>query len=313
MTMRSITVVICAYTEDRWERLCEAVASAGDGDVASRVLIVIDHNPELYARARHTWPAHQVVQNTHRQGLSGARNTALDLVEDEIVAFLDDDAAGADGWLEALVEPFAEPSVVATGGRAEPVWPGVRPASLPSELWWIVGCSFRGQPEGRDVRNVMGCNMAFRARELRAVGGFDESLGRVGTVPVGAEETDACIRLTRLRPGARIAFTPDAVVHHTVTLPRTRMRYLVARSFGEGVSKAALGRRLGPASALSTESAYVRRVLPRAVGRELLRPHRGGLVGAFAITTSTAAAAVGYLYGRATPAPRIRPALAVTP
>src|SRR5213078_249487 len=35
----------------------------------------------------------------------------------EVIAFVDDDALPADGWLAALLAPFANPRVAAAGGR----------------------------------------------------------------------------------------------------------------------------------------------------------------------------------------------------
>lgn len=53
-----ISVVICAYTEDRWHDLIVAVRSIQHQQVAPReIIVVIDHNPELFVRARTHIPA----------------------------------------------------------------------------------------------------------------------------------------------------------------------------------------------------------------------------------------------------------------
>ncbi|MFT4110162.1 glycosyltransferase family 2 protein [Propionicimonas sp.] len=293
-----VTVVICAYTLQRWTELELALTTVLAGPGSVHTVLVCDHNDELYAQARRAWPTVTVVPNRGSRGLSGARNTALELVTTELVVFLDDDACPADGWLDALLAPFADPEVVATGGVARPVWPdGRRPAHLPEELWWVVGCSFAGQPDSGRVRNVMGCNMAFRTDSLRAVGGFSGDLGRVGRHPVGGEETEACLRIGRREPSRRIAFVAPAVVRHHVTRERTSFAYLVRRSYGEGLSKAALARMVTGAEALSTEGHYVRRTVPRAVLRELRHPLRGGARAAGGLVTSVLAAGLGYLRG----------------
>ena len=119
-----------------------------------------------------------MVANTGTRGLSGARNTGVDAASGDIVAFLDDDAAAADGWLAALTAPFADPHVVGTGGGAEPVWTLPRPGWFPDEFGWVVGCSYRGLPVTRaPVRNPIGCNMAFRRAALLEVGGFRDEVG----------------------------------------------------------------------------------------------------------------------------------------
>ncbi|HLI56097.1 MAG TPA: glycosyltransferase, partial [Actinomycetota bacterium] len=46
------SVVVCAYTERRWDDLVAAVASLkAQTDPPFEIILSIDHNPELYARA----------------------------------------------------------------------------------------------------------------------------------------------------------------------------------------------------------------------------------------------------------------------
>lgn len=292
----TVSVIICAYTQQRWEEMIASIASAVRQPEATEVIVVIDHEPELLRRTRRAWNGLTVVPNKFRQGLSGARNTGLELATGDVVAFLDDDAVADGEWLRQLIAPFDRTDVVAVGGRALPVWPQRRaPALLPAELWWIVGCSYRGLPEGRaDVRNVMGCTMALRRNALRAIGGFNTDTGRVGTHPLGAEETEACIRLRAADPDSRVVYEPASLVRHSVTRDRTTLRYLRRRSFFEGVSKAALSKTLGAGEALSTERGYTAKVLPGAAMRELSRLN---FAGAFGIVLSLGSAGVGYLYG----------------
>ena len=292
----SVSVIICAYTQKRWDDLNLAIASALAQDETAEVIVVIDHEPELFVRVRLDWPMVIVLPNSSRPGLSGARNTGVAASSGEIVAFLDDDAAAAADWLSRMLAAFTDPSVVAVGGSAHPLWPdGSAPATLPAELLWVVGCTYRGQPtEIAEVRNVIGCSMAFRRDPLLAIGGFNLDTGRVGTIPLGAEETEVCIRLRQADPSLRIIFDPNSRVSHRVSSDRLTWRYLRRRSFFEGISKAALSRSLGYADALSSERRYSTRVLPRGVIREMLhfRP-----LSAIAIVLSLGAASSGYLYG----------------
>ena len=68
------TVVICAYTEDRWDVLCESVESVRGGSADDEVVLVIDHNDALLARSRDHWADAAdvvVVPNRFGKGLSG--------------------------------------------------------------------------------------------------------------------------------------------------------------------------------------------------------------------------------------------------
>ena len=146
----------------------------------------------------------------------------------------------------------------------------------------------------------MGCNMSFRSQVFDIVGGFDEGVGRVGTTPLGCEETELCIRLRQERPDVEIVFEPDAVVDHSVTVDRTTWRYLRKRAYAEGVSKALISGDVGR-DAMTTEVAYGRKVLPAAVVRDS-RSWLGGdrsagqSVGAIPLTLGMFAA--GYAVGR---------------
>jgi glycosyltransferase involved in cell wall biosynthesis len=305
-----VSVVVCAYTERRWSDIVRAVASvAAQTCPADELLLVIDHNEELAKRAANELPGVTVVPNAHARGLSGARNTGIELAAGEVIAFLDDDAEARPDWLERLLAPYRDPSVAAVGGTARPHWPtdDGRPAILPArdsmapgELDWVVGCSYAGQPTRlAEVRNLMGCNMSFRREVFTRVGGFSDGIGRIGSTPLGCEETELCIRLRQQMPDVRIVFEPAAEVTHRVTEARTNWRYLLRRCWAEGLSKAAIARTIGRDDALSTERAYLTRVLPAAVARQLAfaGPGSGVLAGPLAIAAAVLFTASGYLWG----------------
>ena len=91
--IRDISVVICAYTHDRWDDLVSAVASMHSQTLQPReVIVVIDHNPELFARAGSALDGVVVIENHERKGLSGARNSGIARAQGQIIAFMDEDA-----------------------------------------------------------------------------------------------------------------------------------------------------------------------------------------------------------------------------
>ncbi len=310
----SVTVVVCAYTLDRWTDLRDGVLEAArqlrESGRKGRVLVVVDHNDELLTRsAELAGPFVDVIANARKRGLSGGRNTAIGLVDTDVIVFLDDDATPEPGWLNHLLAPFADREVLITGGAATPRWPdgATRPVSLPAapsgrgELDWVVGCTYEGQPTAlAPVRNVMGCNMAFRTSVFDTAGLFGEDLGRVGRVPYGCEETELCIRATRHHPDAGILFEPRSRVHHHVSPDRLKWNYLWRRAYAEGISKAAVTERTSHQASLSTEMSYATRILPRGFLRELFsapRTRGRGLGGAFAIASALAMTGVGYVVG----------------
>ncbi|MEI2701375.1 MAG: glycosyltransferase [Baekduia sp.] len=294
-----MSVVICAYTEDRWDQLCDAAASAaGQEPPPLEVIVVSDHNPALAARAGELGDDVTVIENAHRQGLSGARNSGTEAARGEIVAFLDDDAVAAPGWLAALAGQFGEPDVVAAGGEVRPRWTAGAPDWFPNEFLWVVGCTHSGMPDRpSDVRNVVGANMAFRRDALLTLGGFHEDVGRVGTLPEGCEETELCIRAQQQIAGARVRYDPAAAVDHVVPPQRATWDYFASRCRAEGRSKAIVSQLVGAQDGLAEERRYTRETLPRGAWAGLADTFRGdasGLGRSAAIVAGLLTTAFGY-------------------
>jgi GT2 family glycosyltransferase len=301
----SISVVICAYTMDRWDALSTAVHSSIDQTLQpDEVVIVIDYNEELYRRAalELSGPRILVLSNGSTKGLSGARNTGVAMSSGDVVAFLDDDAYAEPDWLEKLVGPLADPTVVGVGGWVLPHWESKVAEWLPETFYWILGCSYAGLPATNSrLRNPIGANMAMRRRVFTQVGGFTSGIGRIGQVPLGCEETELCIRYTTRFPDEQFVLARDAVVHHRVPASRLTWHYFWTRCWAEGLSKALVSSLVGSRSGLASERRHIMRSLPQEFGRSLrMAPRhpfsaaaRSGLIFA-----GTAYAVAGLVRGR---------------
>jgi GT2 family glycosyltransferase len=306
----TVSVVICAYTTDRWAQIVEAVASARAQTAPPlEIVLAVDHNAELARRARERLPGVRIAENVEAPGLSGTRNAGVALARGQVVAFLDDDAAAAPDWLERLTAAYDAPDVLGVGGAVDPRWEAGRPAGFPAEFDWVVGCTYRGLPDrAAPVRNLIGANMSLRRDVLQRVGGFRPGVGRVGRLPSGCEETELCIRAAQRLPGGRFVYEPRARVAHSVPAGRARWRYFASRCFAEGVSKARVAAWRGPADALASERAYATRTLPQGMlrnGRAAARGDGAALVRMAAIAAGLAITTSGYVSGamrqRATP------------
>lgn len=296
----TISVVVCAFTRDRLEVMGEAIDSLRAQTLSPHeIVLVIDHAPELLEEARELWPDLKIVANRERQGLSGARNTGVAEATGEVVAFLDDDAIAEPEWLRRLAEAYADPNVLGAGGTVRPRWLEGKPGWFPPEFDWVVGCTHSGMPrELEPVRNLVGANMSFRRAPLLEVGGFSHDLGRVGTLPVGCEETDLSIRVHQRWPEAEILYDPAAAVEHVVPPARGKVGYFLDRCRAEGRSKAVLSGMVGSQDGLSSERSYVRSTLPSGFFRGFGDAARGdfsGLGRAAMIVVGLAATTVDYL------------------
>lgn len=176
-------------------------------------------------------------EHVSTQGLSYARNAALELAMSPLVAFIDDDAIANRDWLAELVAVFEseDSSVAAVGGPARPVWEVPRPNWLHENFLGYVGVLDLGNQRidlgGKQW--LIGTNVAYRVRDAREAGGFSTLLGRQGGLLLSNEELDMQSRL-RAR-GHRIIYTPAAVVDHHVQAERLTQTWLRRRIFWQVV------------------------------------------------------------------------------
>jgi len=200
-----------------------------------------------------------------RQGLSRARNRALDWCdEDDVLAFVDDDAVVGAGWYSALQRRWDEASsdVACIGGPIRPRWPAsgppgwISPPILPALTLLDLGPEVRDLDPG--VTTVYGANISFRVAALRRIGGFDPAFGHTGRRLFFSEEDEAQRALARL--GFVVRYVPDAAVEHVIPPERLTRRSFLRRRFAYGVTlgvRRARSRTLAARQALSSGAGTV--------------------------------------------------------
>src|SRR3989442_11055382 len=113
MSTMTVSVVICAYADERWQSLVAAVESVRRQTVMpAEIIVAVDHNRGLLARAQDELDGVVVVPNREPRGLSGARNTGVAASHGDVVAFLDDDAVAEPDWLEHLLAAYTDRRVL---------------------------------------------------------------------------------------------------------------------------------------------------------------------------------------------------------
>ncbi|GAA3197826.1 glycosyltransferase family 2 protein [Actinocorallia longicatena] len=144
--MTSISVVICAFTDRRWDDVHAAVESVRrQRHAPHEIILSVDHNPELFARLTEALPDVRVVENAETRGLSGGKNTGVSYASGDVVAFLDDDAVASPQWLSAFALAYEDAKVIGVGGRTISLWPG-SPSS--AELFHELGAEATLVEEG---------------------------------------------------------------------------------------------------------------------------------------------------------------------
>ena len=301
----SISVVVCAYTERRWEDLNVAIASLQNQTFPAReIILVIDHNPDLLEKSRQQFQGITIIENAEARGLSGARNSGIAAAHGDVIAFMDEDAEAAPDWLEKIAACYEDTNVMAAGGSISPLWMTGKPTWFPDEFNWVVGCTYRGMPTTKTpIRNLIGCNMSFRREVFDIAGGFRHAMGRIGTSPVGCEETELCIRARHTFPEKTILYDPNIrVINHRVPSTRANWNYFYSRCFSEGISKALVSKFVGANDALASERRHAMKVLPAGVAKGLSDSFKGdfsGVVRSFAILTGLIITGSGLVYGSA--------------
>jgi cellulose synthase/poly-beta-1,6-N-acetylglucosamine synthase-like glycosyltransferase len=309
-------VIIPAYTMKRWPLTQRAVESVGAQTVPpEQIVLCIDNNEELYKRGRQEWsdigdPPILVLPNRHNEhmadlathekahgssrrfGAGSVRNSALEVVTADIVAFMDDDAHAEPDWLERLLAVYEIPGVVAAGGAPVPDYAIKRPVWFPANFNWVFGCAYEGLPESRaPLRHLIGANMSVRRSALQEVGGFHS---------VDFDDLDLCMRLADRYGTESLYYDPSAIVHHHVSADRLTWRYFYRRCFFINREKVRALRDMGAAANLHAEREFVLHSLrvqtKRQFGRALRR-RPGAFRSLAAMAIGIMLAGLGYLRG----------------
>lgn len=185
MKKPELSVVICTYNRDKW--ILSALESTSNQtlDKAKYEVLVINNNctdnseaiidefigktPEL--NIRHI--------KEYQQGLSFARNRGLSEAKSDLILYMDDDGIADEDLFEQIVRYMhLNPEAVGLGGKVTPIYEGQKPAWLNQYLTMMVTEVNYGDKEiiCRGKKYPPGCNMTYRTKVLKEVGGFNNDL-----------------------------------------------------------------------------------------------------------------------------------------
>jgi GT2 family glycosyltransferase len=218
-----MSIVVCAYNAA--ETLDRCLARATRVDYPDFEVIVVDDGSTDDTAAIAAYYDVQLIR-TENRGLSAARNTGIEAASGEIVAFLDADAWPDPDWLSHLARTFAWEDVHGVGGPNVPPPGGGRVESCVANA---PGGPVHVMLTDRVAEHIPGCNMAFRASALEAIGGLDPRFRTAG------DDVDLCWRIQER--GWKIGFAPGAMVWHH---PRRTIAGYWRQQCGYGAAEALL-------------------------------------------------------------------------
>lgn len=292
-----VAVIVPTYTVDRLETLRKCLHGIlNNTRQPDEIVIVVDRNVSLFELLEHELlDSNMRVMLSEGRGVCAARNTGAGVCESEILIFIDDDVFPDRDWIANMTASLCRDSVAGAGGKILPDYvEGVR--ELPSEILWVVGCTYRGHPEGDvPITRPIGSTMAFRRDVFAEVGGFDSRFGPASARRTSSNEELVLSENIRQRFGADvIRYQPESIVHHRVPESRTTFRYLIQRSWVEGTSKADV-RSSHVNDVLNHDQRYLFGTMIPGIARYLFSGSRSGIKAALQLMVVTCVTAAGYL------------------
>jgi glycosyltransferase involved in cell wall biosynthesis len=229
------SVIIPTYNRARCLFLCLKALAVQTVDNTAFEIVVVDNNSRddtqdtvlKFAQSHPGLRIRYVCEK--KQGASHARNRGVAEACGEVLCFLDDDAPPSPGWLGALLEGVADPTVGCVGGPAMLDYRGQeRPPWLLGELQGLLSGYKLPYTEPTSLSSVeefpFGCNMAFRRGVFADLGPFRTDLDRVGGEVLAAGDTDMIGRVKKA--GWKVLYLPNAIVRHLVAPERLKKSHI---------------------------------------------------------------------------------------
>lgn len=195
-----VSVVVCTYNGARTIRDCmEGLARLEYPNY--EVIVVDDGCTDGTAGIVGEYGVRLI--STENRGLGSARNTGMDAATGEYIAYTDDDARPDPHWLHYLVATFERGGFAVVGG------PNIAPPGdgpIAQAVYHSPGGPIHVLRTDTEAEHVPGCNLSFRAADLRAIGGFDPVYRAAG------DDVDVCWRIEAA--GGTIGFSAGAMVWH---------------------------------------------------------------------------------------------------
>ena len=203
--MLSEPVSILIITRDRREMLDRLLSDLAVQRYQGAIEIVVVEETDF---PREVAGVHYVPHPMLNKGIAFARNMSVKHASHDMLVFIDDDCRVAPDWLENLLTPFEDKTVLgAQGGVTVP--DGTNAIGWAETLLGFPGGGFtrvvQSHGEVRETREVSTLNAAYRKEAVIKAGGFSDQ------ARFGGEDY---LLAKRVAEQGRLLFVPDAIVRH---------------------------------------------------------------------------------------------------
>lgn len=231
--MVKVSVVICTTLRNELKKCLRSIEEQSFNDFEILLISNKEIPSELFTEKTK-------FIKTESKNLSQQRNEGIKKSEGDILVFADDDVVASEHWLEELVKHYDDSDVMCVGGRVNPDFE--EESEIIGELdkhifYGLIGATFIEGEKPRELKSPLlwGCNISFRKKIFDEVGYFPEELGRSEGKLLSDEER--FIELKVLEEEYKIIYEPEAIVEHKIDAEQLTEKYLIERSYWQGVSE----------------------------------------------------------------------------
>lgn len=243
--MPLVSHIICTYNRATYlSKALEALAHQNYTDFNDFEVVIINNNSTDNTRQvvdsfEMQYPHIQVIYaNEEKQGLSNARNKAIEVSNAEWLAFLDDDAYVDADYTKNIIRFIqTNTNIKAIGGPILLDFESLKPNWYTHYLGSLFGY-FKPYKKSRlFTKNFYprGSNMIFHRSLFQKYGVFNPNLGRIGRNMIGSEEKDMFQRIYKNHE--KVYYLHTAITYHLVPDFRTELDFIKKQSIGVGHSE----------------------------------------------------------------------------
>lgn len=209
-----VSIVIPVYNDYRVTMNCLQSIHRYRSDIPFEIILADDCSSDLTTSIADRVAGIRVARTSQNQRFLRNCNQAAELAQGQYILFLNNDTAVTDGWLDALLIPFADPTVGITGPKL--LFADGKLQEAGGIIWrdasgWNFGRA--DDPEKpaynylREVDYVSGAALCIRSELWKSLGGFDDRFA-----PAYYEDADICFAARAA--GYRVVYQPESVFYH---------------------------------------------------------------------------------------------------